>query len=78
MISFYTSILLVCEFITMFMNQIQVDMTLEEIQRLQQEELPENDDVETVLEIEQREYENSQEVRSLGIGNAICLYILQL
>jgi len=38
-----------------------VDMTLEEIQRLQLEELPENDDVETVLEIEQREYENSQE-----------------
>lgn len=41
---------------------LQVDLTLEEIKKLQEEEPPVNDDVETVLEIEQRQYENFQEV----------------
>ena len=63
-IAFYATIMLVYEFITTFMNQIQVEITLQEIERLQEEEPPINDDVKTVLELDQREYENSQEVRS--------------
>jgi len=37
---------------------------LDEIKRLQEEEAPVNGDVSTVLEIEQREYETLQEVKS--------------
>lgn len=42
---------------------MQVDITLENIRKLQEEEPAVNNDVETVLELEQREYENFQEVR---------------
>jgi len=38
-----------------------VDITLEEIRQLQEEKTAVNDDVETVLELEQREYEIFQE-----------------
>lgn len=56
-------------------DQIQVDITLEEIRRLQEEEPAVNDDVETVLELEQREYENFQEVQlgcSLNFDLPMC------
>ncbi len=57
---------LVVEFIVV-PDQIQVDITLEEIRQLQEEKTAVNNDVETVLELEQREYEVFQEVHECSL-----------